>query len=242
MKKLILIIILFSQTLFAQERSTYSFSLGGGVAFKQNIRNDNQYDKSDKNTEIRAIPMAQIKLGPVSIAGPNVKVDLPSYKFISPYIAVKRSGERYYGPGMDWRKDSWFVEAGLNVMMFKLSYSRDVQSRSHGEVIDLAYNGRFFLGPVILNYTFSHSFYDRKFTNYYYGVKTNEVTTTRPFYSPGASGTNSFALSPIWLINKNWSWFNSAKATFLESEIKDSPTVARDWYLTMVSGITYRFN
>lgn len=211
------------------------------MALKQNIRDDNQYDKANKNTQIQPIPIVQLRLGPVSIAGPNVRLALPGSKFIRPYIAIKRAGERYYGPGMDWRKDSWFAEAGLNILMFKLAYSRDVHGRSHGEVYDLALNGRFIFGPLVLNYTFARSFLDTEFTNYYYGVRWHEVTTERPYYSPGASGNNSFTLSPIFMISENMSWFNSIKATFLDSEIKNSPTVARSWFLSLISGVTYKF-
>ncbi|WP_417334898.1 MipA/OmpV family protein [Halobacteriovorax marinus] len=238
----ILILLLTSSTIYSNEGKGYSFSLGGGVIYKQNIRDDNQYDKADKNSIVTPIPMAQLSIGPVSISGPNVKVKLPGTTFISPYIGIGRNGERYYGPGMEWRKDSWFAEVGANILMFKLSYSRDVQGRSHGEIMDISYNGRLFLGKVILNYTFSHTFYDKEFTNYYYGVRANEVTGDRPYYAPKSSGTNSVAISPIWLISKNVSWFNSVKATFLGSKIKDSPTVARDWYLTAISGITYKFD
>lgn len=240
MKLITILVIFLSSNIYSQERSPYSFSVGAGVAVKQNIRNDNQYDKSDKSTEITPIPMAKIRLGPVSIAGPNIKLRLPRYKFAAPFIAVKRNGERYYGPGMDWRKDSWFAEVGLNLLMFQLTYARDIQGRSHGEVYNLTYNGRVMLGKVLFNYSFTHTFFDKEFTNYYYGVRQHEATSRRSSYSPGSSGSNSVALSPIWIINEKWSWFNSVKATFLESEIKDSPTVSRDWYFTMISGITYR--
>lgn len=242
MKFFALLIFLLPCISSAQQRSTYSFSLGGGAIWKQNIRNDNQYDKSDENTELRAIPMARIKIGPLEIAGPNIKLKLPRYKFIAPYISLKRSGERYYGPGMDWRKDSWFGEAGLNIMMFKLSYSKDIQGRSSGEIFSISYSGRYFLGPVMLSYTLSHNFLDREFSNYYYGVRSHEVTSTRNYYSPSSGGATSVALSPIWIINKNWSLFNSVKHTFLGSKVKNSPTVARDSYLTIVSGLTYKFN
>ena len=241
MKKFILVFVLLIQTTYSQQGSPYSLSIGGGVAFKQNIRDDNQYDKADKSTQIQPIPMVQLRLGPVSIAGPNIKLALPGSRFLRPYIAIKRDGERYYGPGMDWRKDSWFAEAGIHILMFKLAYSRDVQGRSHGETYDLAFNGRFIFGSFILNYTLARSFLDTEFTNYYYGVRSHEVTAERPYYSPGASGTNSFALSPILILTKNMSWFNSIKATFLDSEIKNSPTVARSWYLSIISGVTLKF-
>lgn len=241
MKITVILIFLLSPLTFAQQRSKYSFSIGGGAIWKQNIRNDNQYDNSDKSTELRAIPMARIKVGPLEVAGPNIKLKLPRYKVVAPYIAVKRSGERYYGPGMDWRKDSWFGEIGVSLMMFKLSYSKDIHGRSHGETMSISYNGRYSLGSVLLNYTFTHNFYDREFSNYYYGVRAHEVTPTRNYYSPSSGSSTSISISPIWMITKNWSLFNSVKLTFLGSKVKDSPTVARDSYYTAISGLTYKF-
>ncbi len=241
MKLFALILFLLSTLTFGQQRSKYSFSLGGGGIWKQNIRNDNQYDNSDKSSELRAIPMGRIKVGPLQIAGPSIKLKLPRYKFISPYIAIKRFGERYYGPGMDWRKDSWFGEVGLNLMMFKLSYSKDIQGRSSGETFKLSYSGRHFFGPLMLSYTLSQNFFDKEFSNYYYGVRSHEVTSTRPYYSPRNGSSTSLSISPIWNITKRWSLFNLVKFTYLGSKIKDSPTVARDSYFTVISGITYKF-
>lgn len=224
------------------EKQFLNFTLGAGVALKTNIRFDNQKDDSDKPTIIRPIPFATLQIGPVRITGPAVTVSLWSpTPWVRPYLTLTRFGERYYGPGMERRLDSWFAGGGVSVLFFDFNYIADVQGRSHGDIFSASIAHRIMAGPIFFRPAFTVIYHDENYTDYHYGVLPSEVTATRAEYNPGSSLSYRLGFISTYSLNDNWKIFTNMGYTILGSPVKNSPTVRTDKVFNLISAIYYQF-
>lgn len=243
MKKLLIITTMFLMSAVnaqGRKRPTYEFSIGPGVAAKTSTRFDNSYDKADKATNIQAIPFMSLKLGPISLNGGGIQLNLARVSFVSPYLSFSRDGERYYGDGMDRRKDSWFFGGGMRIAFFNIEYKKDVQSRSEGSIINLGVSKRFMFGKWMLNTGLGASYRSSSYNNYYYGVKSHEVTAQRELYQP----KGSWAYKPNFMVNYSFndSWNASfiMSHTILGNQVDNSPTTKKDTETAAILGVSYK--
>lgn len=243
MLRLATIIIFLSIQTFAQEqRSFFNFTLGGGVALKTNIRFDNQKSDSDESVIIRPIPFATLQIGPVRITGPSATISVWSpTPLFRPYLTISRFGERYYGPSMDRRLDSWFAGGGFSVLFFDFNYIADVQGRSHGDLFSFSIAHRIMTEKFFLRPSLSLIYHDENFTDYYYGVEDHEVSATRAAYSTGSSLAYRLSMVTTYSINEKWKIFANTGYTILGSPVKNSPTTKTDRVINFLSAIYYQF-
>lgn len=243
MFRLIILIFLFTFSSFAQEQKPFfNFTLGGGFALKTNIRFDNQKSDSDESLIIRPIPFATLQIGPVRITGPAATVSLwTPTPWVRPYLTVTRFGERYYGPGMERRLDSWFIGGGVSVLFFDLNYLGDVQGRSHGDILSFTISHRIMTEKFFIRPAISFIYHDANYTDYYYGVKDHEVTSTRSAYTTGSSISYRAGLITTYSINEKWKIFANAGHTILGSPVRNSPTTKTDRVTNFLSALYYQF-
>lgn len=232
-------LLLTTTTLAQQKRKTFAFSLGPGVVAKTSTRFDNSYDPADKATNIRFIPFMNLKLGPISLRGGGVQLNLGRVNFVSPYVSLSRGGERYYGEGMDKRKDSWFFGGGMRIAFFNISYKKDVQSRSNGAIIDLGVSKMFHFGDLMIRPGLSGSYRSSNYNNYYYGVRSHEVTADREAYLPKGSWAYTLSSSFVYPFEKKFSTSFIVNHTMLGSEVDKSPTTRKDTETAMILGLSY---
>jgi MipA family protein len=77
--------------------------------------------------------------------------------------------------------------------------------------------------------------------DYYYGVRDNEARPGRPAYNPGAS-VNWFAgLDANYQLNNDWTLLTSITYYWLDSNIRNSPIVDKDYTMSILAGAMYRF-
>lgn len=238
----IFIISLTSLDSFARQGPPkYQFTLGPGVIFKRNIRFDNMYDKADKPTIVQFIPFATLNLGPFSLNGGGAQVRLPGLPFLWPSLVVARIGDRYYGPDMDRRKDSWAMGLNLKIPFISLRAIRDIQGRSHGSIYTLSLGKMFLIGPSLrIRPNIAMKYYDGKFVDYYYGVKENEVTSDRSFYAPGGSIGYSSRVMINYQIQERLSLINFFSYQILGPKVEKSPTTKTDKVVSVIIGLSYR--
>lgn len=240
-KILILSLLLSCKTVFAQpKRKAFAFSIGPGVVAKTNNRHDNQYDKSDKPTNISFIPFVRLKLGPISLSGGGISLNLARVSFVSPYLILKRAGHKYYGIDMDKRKGSWFFGGGIRIPFLKAEFIKDIQSRSEGSITNLDLSKRMSFGKTItiipgLGFSFRNSQYN----NYYYGVRSHEVTSSRSVYMADSSWAYSLSVLGSYKFSDKLSSTVIIKHTTLGDEITDSPTTRTDKEQSLILGISY---
>jgi outer membrane protein len=242
MRKLYIFVttIILLTTAHAQpKRKTFEFSIGPGVVAKTSTRFDNSYDQSDKPTNIRLIPFMNLKLGPVALRGGGIQVNLGRYLFISPYLSFSRDGERYYGEGMDRRKDSWFLGGGMRIAFFNIEYKKDVQSRSEGATTSMSVGKMFHFGDFMIRPSLGASYRNSNYNNYYYGVRAHEVTSSRALYLPEGSWAYSLSSSFIYPFEKKMSASFIVNHTLLGSEVDNSPTTRKDTETAFILGFAY---
>ena len=77
--------------------------------------------------------------------------------------------------------------------------------------------------------------------NYYYGVRDDEARPGRPAYDPGASVNWFVGLDANYQLNDNWTLITSITYYWLDSNIRNSPIVDKDYTISILAGAMYRF-
>jgi len=77
--------------------------------------------------------------------------------------------------------------------------------------------------------------------NYYYGVRRDEARPGRPAYNPGASVNWFVGLDANYRLNDDWTLLTSITYYWLDSDIRNSPIVSKDYAISILAGAMYRF-
>jgi MipA family protein len=77
--------------------------------------------------------------------------------------------------------------------------------------------------------------------DYYYGVRDNEARPGRPAYNPGASVNWFVGLDANYQLNDDWTLLTSITYYWLDSNIRNSPIVDKDYMISIIAGAMYRF-
>jgi MipA family protein len=77
--------------------------------------------------------------------------------------------------------------------------------------------------------------------DYYYGVRNHEARPGRPAYDPGASVNWFVGLDVDYKLNDNWTLLTSLTYYWLDSNIRNSPIVSKDYTMAILAGAMYRF-
>ena len=77
--------------------------------------------------------------------------------------------------------------------------------------------------------------------DYYYGVRNDEAHAGRPAYDPGASVNWFVGLDANYQLNNDWTLLTSITYYWLDSNIRNSPIVDKDYTISIIAGAMYRF-
>ncbi len=148
--------------------------------------------------------------------------------------------------GMADRNTSW--EAGLAISgknkagFAELVGFQDILGNSNGymtrlELGKLIPAGRWFFQPSLYLL-----YYSDRFNNYYYGVRDNEATASRPAYRAGG-GLNLAAQTYIMYdFSKHWHFLGNVRIDYLSSQIRNSPIVGDDFMISGLLSVLYSFD
>ncbi|WP_377154663.1 MipA/OmpV family protein [Roseateles sp. UC29_93] len=227
-----------------------SWGLGVGAVISQKA-----YTGYDRKT--RALPMISYENRWVKVAGPGLTVKLPSWT-INPSQRVdfglvakldlsgyeqddapilngmaERKGGLWAGAKAEWKTD-----------LFELGgeWTADASGHSKGQKFALTLEKSWRVGQqVMLTPRLGANWVDKKYVDYYYGVRAAEVRAGRAFYQ-GKSTTNAeVGLRTMYLFNPHHAMFLDLSVTALGSGIKDSPLVDRSTENRLFVGYQYRF-
>jgi len=143
------------------------------------------------------------------------------------------ASDSVYLAGMDEREislDGGFVlsYAPKDLLTLELEYLHDLASRHKGSETSLAISKTYQQASFSMKPKVSVHAFDKDFVDYYYGVKTKEVTASRARYI-GKSAVNTVAglelsthkfLGGVTTLNMDYTWY--------ADEITDSPIVDKD--------------
>ena len=150
-----------------------------------------------------------------------------------------------YFQGMDKRKQT--LDAGFSVDFYdfwggvKLSWLTDTLNRHNGDEFELTYRYRIDRGRWLFTPWISLIKQDDDLTNYYFGVRPDEVRPDRPLYVPGNATNVAIGLNASYQLTRNWLLFANYGHIGFDTEIKNSPLVAEDNASTLFVGASYMF-
>jgi len=232
-----------------EDESSWGLGIGAVVSKKA-------YAGYDRET--KALPIISYENRWVKLAGPGLTVKLPSWKIDNtqrvdfglvarfdlgsgyeqddaPILngMAERKGGVWAGAKAEWKTDLFDLEG---------QWTADASGHSKGQKLSLKLERDWRLGQhVMLTPRLGAEWVDKKYVDYYYGVRANEARAGRAFYQ-GKSTTNAeLGLRTMYLFNPHHAMFLDLSVTALGSAIKDSPLVDRSTENRLFVGYQYRF-
>lgn len=229
-------------------RSTWS--LGLGVASTQT-----PYTGEDR--ENRLLPIVRYENQYIHIAGTHLGLKLPSLDIsdsqkINFSLVASYDGSGYKSSdapilnGMDKRKGGIWAGAEIEwqnpLLDITATWQADASSNSKGQQLSLGIERSWRLGQhFTLTPRLQANWQDKKYVDYYFGVREHEVRAGRAGYS-GKSGTSvELGLHGLYRLDQHHAIMMSVSVTSLASSIKDSPLVDRSSDNRVFIGYLYHF-
>lgn len=232
------------------EEESYSWGLGVGGMSKQAA-----YDGIDRENDV--LPLIYFENRWVQFFGPRLDFKLPGFEWgadqeLSFAVGIEYDGSGYKpgdapilngmkkreegflaGPSFKWSNP--FVDV-VGEWMF------DASSTSDGQLVSLGLERSFQLGEHLM-FTPSAAavWWDDKYADYYFGVRSDEVRANRPAYTADNTFNAEFSLRTDYMFDERHTVTLSLDYTALGSEIKDSPLTGRSGESMILLGYLYSF-
>jgi outer membrane protein len=227
-----------------------SWSLGLGVMSVQK-----PYAGIDRESKV--LPLLRFENEYLEIFGPQIGVKLPSLALgesqrLEFSLVGKYDGSGYKADdapilsGMSRRKGGFWAGAKVewknDVADLSAEWLADASGHSKGQQFSLGLERTWHFGRhLMLTPRVAATWQDRKYVDYYFGVRDSEVAPGRPAYA-GKSGTGAeVGLRAVYLFDRQHSVFVDAAVSSLPKAAKDSPLVDRSNDNRVLLGYTYRF-
>ena len=237
----------------AQEEKEKSYSWGLGVAA---LSQQQAYAGIDR--ENLAVPLIYFENRWIELLGPRLDFKLPDLEFgedqeLSSGLGIELFGFNDYEAkdapilsGMAERKSGIFagpfVKWSNPVAEVSAEWLFDASSESKGQQVKIDIERSFHVGErFMLTPSVAAIWFDQKYANYYYGVRSTEARVGRPAYLVDSTVNTEIGLRTDYLINERQTVFLSMEYTALGSKIKDSPLVDRSGETMAFVGYLYRF-
>lgn len=237
-----------SSTAFAQsnhaEETEGKWLVGIGAAVV-----DKPYRKFDR--EVDPLPILSYENKWISASTPTFDIKLFSTDSLSFRLRARWTGDGYkakdspYLNGMDERKASIWAGGGA---IWKTEFANvtgeilaDAMGNSKGTRARLQIDRRFTAGKFGLTPRIAAEWVDDKYVDYYFGVKTPEVQTSRNFYEGKATTNMQAGLRMDYKPSSHHMVFLDVGSTRFGSAVKDSPLVDKPNQNTFALGYVYRF-
>lgn len=203
----------------------------------------------------RALPLLYVENSWLRIAGPSADIKLGNwtggYGSIEVAARLKYEGMGYEASdspvlaGMDERKESFWAGGAVAwkspIARLGVEWVGDASGHSKGQQLQLQVDRRFAMGRFALTPRVQAQWLDKKYVDYYYGVKAGEALPGRAQYTGKAATTLGVGLRADYQLQARQSIFLDLAVTSLPSEIKDSPLVGRSSVSRASIGYLYRF-
>ncbi|WP_312949344.1 MipA/OmpV family protein [Superficieibacter sp.] len=122
-----------------------------------------------------------------------------------------------------------------------LDWTHDLSGNSKGQRVNLGAERRWQWGNFSLTPRVVTTWHDKKYVDYYYGVREEEARDGRPAYRGESAFSAEFGLLSVYRFNAHHSVMLDLEATRLSSEVRDSPLVDRSRKDRIFMGYMYHF-
>lgn len=227
-----------------------SWSLGAAVVSMQK-----PYIGMDRETKV--LPMLRFENRYVRIFGPQIGLKLPGVDIgdsqkLNFSLIGKFDGSGYKAKdapiftGMSERKGGFWAGAEMewknDFADLQVSWMTDASNKSKGQKFSIGLQKAWRVGQsVMLMPRVEAVWHDKKYVDYYYGVRASEARAGRPAYAGKAGTSAELGLRSVYMIDQRNSVFLDVSVSSLPKSIKDSPLVNRSTESRMLLGYTYRF-
>jgi outer membrane scaffolding protein for murein synthesis (MipA/OmpV family) len=251
-----LVVILGHQAVSAQERTATSMASarsvdksqwGLGLAVGSTLRPYRGVD-----SETIGLPILIYESRWLSVAGPVVDLKLPSPSSVSFRLRAR------YEPGIGYQADDSSALSGMEdrkagawiggavlwhtgIVDLGGEWLGDASGYSKGQRATFSLQRQFPLADFLITPRFEAIWLDRKYVDYYYGVRAEEVLAGRAFYEADSTVNTRLGVRVDYRIRPRHSLFLDLSATRLGNEIEDSPLVDRSNSSAAFIGYTYLF-
>lgn len=140
------------------------------------------------------------------------------------------------------------LEVGVNASIatraasIGAAYYSDISGTTDGESAMVSISHPIRMGArVRLVPSVGAEWFDANVVSYYYGVRADEATATRPAYEGRATVNVRAGLSAGYALTRNWSLLGGVSYTHLGAGITDSPIVINDRVAALYLGAGWRF-
>lgn len=202
-------------------------------------------------TKARVLPLLIYENEWVSVALPTVDVKLGSTGPVSWRLRTRFGFDGYKAKdsddlrGMERRKESlWLGGAAIWESGFgeiSLEAVGDALGHSKGRIFTLQYEKRFEFGDLAVTPRAGLRGVDRKYVDYYFGVKPAEALTGRPVYVGSSTTQAEVGLRLTYVTGRNEMLFADVSGIKLGSPVEKSPLVERRYQASVFAGWLYRF-
>lgn len=239
-------------TVAAQQADENASSWGLGVAAGSRQQ---AYTDIDRNN--RVLPILSYENRYIRVAGPELAVKLPAYQFSESnkinfsilgrydFTDYKQSDAPILN-GMEDRDGGFWAgfkaEWQNSLVNISAEYVTEVAGDSEGSAINFAldrtwhFRRQFTFTPRLVA-----SLLDKKYVDYYYGVRANEVTANRAYYQGESAVNFEVGARGGYMFKQKHFVFLDVGVTSLAAEIKDSPLVDSSTENRVILGYIYRF-
>lgn len=227
-----------------------SWSLGIAALSKQD-----PYTGIDRDTKV--LPLLMYENSWFRFSGLGAEVKLPRMEFgnrqaIDFRLVGRYSGEGYEADdapilaGMDKRKGGFWAGAKAtwrnDVAHLSAEWTADASGNSKGSRFALTLEKTWRLGPqLMLTPRLGANWVDKKYVDYYFGVRSHETTATRATYLGKATTNTELGLRGMYLFDRHHAVMLDVGVTSLGKEIKNSPLVDRSTDNRVLMSYLYRF-
>lgn len=224
--------------------SQSEWSLGGGVITKQKV-----YRGIDRDNFV--LPLATYENKWVSLGVPRADLKFYSTENMSFRLRARFDGDGYdpedssFLAGMEKRKSSIWVGGAFlwknDIANLTAEVLTDSMGNSKGTRASVQVDRRFGFGSFGLTPRLGVEWYDKKFVNYYYGVRASEATASRGAYQGDSTTAMDVGLRLDYSPAARHTLFLDVSGRRFGSSIKDSPIVEKATQTTVGLGYLYRF-
>jgi len=204
------------------------------------------------DTKARVLPLLIYENPWVSVALPTVDVKLGHTGPVSWRLRTRFGFDGYKAKdsdflrGMARRKESlWLGGAAIwdagPLGELSLEAVGDALGNSKGRIFSLQYEKRFEVGDLAITPRVGVRGVDRKYVDYYFGVRAPEATALRPVYLGDSATQTELGLRLTYATGQNEMLFADLSGMKLGRPVENSPLVERRYQASVFAGWLYRF-